>query len=150
MSDSKVLISVPNFTVPTMTSADTGYAVLKIALSAVPGAGGPLGEMVELFFAPPIEQRREAWMKQVAHALNHLAGAGFTIDSLQTNDRFISAVLQASIIARRTHLKEKLDALRNAVISIAVTQTPDETLESILLGYIDSLHPMAHSNTSIL
>jgi hypothetical protein len=47
-------------------------------------------------------------------------------------------VLQASVIAQRTHLKEKLDALRNALINIALTQTPDETLESIFLGYIYS------------
>jgi hypothetical protein len=137
MSDSKVLISAPNFTVPTMTGADVGYALIKAAFSAVPGAGGPLTEAMQLFFTPPIEKRREAWMKQVAHALNHLTANGFTLESLQTNERFISALQQATMIAQRTHLKEKHDALRNALLNIATGRSPDEALESIFLNMID-------------
>jgi hypothetical protein len=68
---------------------------------------------------------------------NHLIVNGFTIESLQANERFISAVQQATLIALRAHVKEKLDALRNALLNIATGRSPDETLESIFLGYID-------------
>jgi hypothetical protein len=113
------------------------HAIVKAALSAVPGAGGPLAEMMQLFFGPPIEKRREDWMKRIAAALTTVMAKGLTVDSLQNDERFISAVMQASSVAQRTHKQEKLDALRNALVNIALAQMPDETLESIFLGYID-------------
>jgi hypothetical protein len=127
-----------NFAVPSSTGGDLVYAALKGGLSAVPLVGGNLAEFMQVFFASPIEKRREEWMKQVAHALTHLMAKGLTVESIQSNERFNSAVFQANAIAQRTHRKEKLDALRNALINIALTQTPDETIESIFLGYIDS------------
>jgi hypothetical protein len=126
------------FAVPSSTGGDLVYAALKGGLSAVPLAGGTLAEFMQVFFASPIERRREEWMKRVAHALTHLMAKGLTAESIQSNERFNSAVFQANAIAQRTHRKEKLDALRNALIKIALTQIPDETIESIFLGYIDS------------
>src|ERR1700728_4144429 len=102
----------------------------------VPG-GHIANEFIRLI-GSPIERRRNEWMENMAAMVRRLEAESLTIESLQANDRFISAVLQASTIAQRTHRKEKLDALRNALMNIALTETPDETLESIFLGYIDS------------
>lgn len=47
--------------------------------------------------------------------------------------------LQASHAAIRTHQEEKLKALRNAVLNIAIGRTPDEDEQAVFLWYIDSL-----------
>jgi hypothetical protein len=140
VSNSNLPIRGSHFVVPTMTGTDAGYSLLKAALSAVPGAGGPLAEMMQLFFSPPIEKRHKAWMNDVAHALNYLISHGFTVESLQTNERFITAVQHATLIAQRTHVEEKRDALRNALLNIATGRSPDEALESIFLNMIDTFN----------
>jgi hypothetical protein len=140
MTQDKPPTVTSSFAVPSSAGADLLYTAFKGSLSAVPVVGGTLAEFMQAFFASPIEKRRDAWMKEVAHALNHLIANGLTRDSLQANERFISAVQQASMIAQRTHVKEKLDALRNALLNIATNRSPDEALESIFLNMIDSFN----------
>jgi hypothetical protein len=123
--------------VPELTDADWALVAVTALISAIPLGGHMANEFMRLI-GSPIERRRNEWMESIATIVRRLETECLTIESLQANDRFISAVLQASVIAQRTHLKEKLDALRNALINIALTQTPDETLESIFLGYIYS------------
>lgn len=123
--------------VPELTDADWALAAMTALISATPLGGHMANEFMRLL-GSPIERRRNEWMENIAAIVRRLEAECLTIESLQTNDRFISAVLQASVIAQRTHLREKLDALRNGLINIALTQTPDETIESIFLGYIDS------------
>jgi hypothetical protein len=138
MTSDKPLTIGAHLSVPSLTGSDLAYAAFKGALSDVPLAGGVLAEFMQVFFASPIEKRREDWMKEVARALTYLLAKGLTIESIQSNERFNSAVFQANAIAQRTHRREKLDALRNALINIATGQSPDEVLESIFLSYIDS------------
>jgi hypothetical protein len=64
------------------------------------------------------------------------------LENLQQNEQFISAVIQASQIAMRTHEAEKLAALRNAIVNLAQGQSVDDTLLQILLSHIDSLTEM--------
>lgn len=127
-----------DLTVPTPSGTDMAYAVVKAALSAAPGVGAPLAEMMGLFFGPPVDKRREDWMKRVAAVLTTLMANGLTVDSLQNDERFISAVLQTTLIAQRTHEQEKLDALRNALVRIAMSEAPDEALHSVFLNYVDA------------
>lgn len=123
--------------VPELTDADWALAAMTALISAIPLGGHMANEFMRLV-GTPIERRRNEWMESMAAIVRRLEAESLTIESLQANDRFISAVLQASVIAQRTHLREKLDALRNALMNIALSRTPDETLESIFLGYIDS------------
>jgi hypothetical protein len=123
--------------VPEPTDADWALAAVTALISAVPlGVGHMANEFMRLV-GTPIERRRNEWMETVAGIVRRLEAESLTMESLQADDQFISAVLQASAIAQRTHLKDKLDALRNALMNIALSQTPDETLQSIFLGYID-------------
>lgn len=124
--------------VPTASGADIAHAIVKATLASVPGAGGALAELMQLFIGPAIDKRREAWMRRVAAKLTTLMATGLRADTLREDDRFISAVLQTTLIAQRTHSEEKLDSLNNALWNIVTTQTPDEAIESIFLGYVDS------------
>lgn len=125
-------------TVPAASGSDIAHAIVKAVLASVPVAGGALAELMQLFIGPAVDKRREAWMRRVAAKLTTLLANGLHADRLQHDDRFISAVLQTTLIAQRTHSEEKLEALNNALWNIVTTQTPDEALESIFLGYVDS------------
>ena len=125
-------------TVPTPSAADVAHALVKGVLAEVPGIGGPLAEMFQTFFGPPIEKRREDWMRRVATVLTTLLAKGLTVESLQNDDRFISAVVQTTLIAQRTHQQDKLNALRNALINIGIGQDADEALHSVFLSYVDA------------
>jgi len=54
----------------------------------------------------------------------------------------VTAVLEATRIAMRTHQEEKLEALRNMVINSALPNSLDDVKNSIFLGMIDTLTPL--------
>lgn len=128
--------------VPEPSKGDVAHALTKAGLSAVPIIGGPAVEIFQLLVQPPIEKRRRAWMAEIGEKLQELEAKGLDLESLQNNEQFISAVLQASAAAIRTHRVEKLVALRNAVLNIAKGQGPEETVQHLLLSFIDTLSEM--------
>lgn len=58
-------------------------------------------------------------------------------ESLFRNDEFVSALAQALQAATKTHLQEKLDALRNAVINVALGKQPDPNRQQQFLMLLD-------------
>lgn len=124
------------------SSGDVAHAIAKAGLSALPVVGGPAVELFQLLIQPPLEKRREAWMAEVGKKLQELESRGLDLTNLQTNEEFVSAVMQATQVAMRTHKAEKLAALRNAIGNIATGQAPDETVQHLLLSFIDSLSEM--------
>jgi len=126
-----------NYLAPQSTSGDVVYTLTKAGLSAIPVVGGPIAELLQLVLQPPLEKRRDEWLADLAARLHELETKGISLESLQSNEQFISATLQATTIAMRTHQREKLQALRNALLNIAVGQAPDEALQAIFLNMID-------------
>jgi hypothetical protein len=89
-------------------------------------------------FRSPLEKRRGEWRKSIGEAVLDLQKRfDVTFESLSTNDAFIDAVLQASAIAMRTSQKEKLDALRNAIMNAVLPDAPEHTLQQLFLGFVD-------------
>ena len=128
---------------PKKSAADVAYTVVKAAVSGVPVVGGPAAELLGLVFGPPLEKRREEWLEQLADAVKEIQDkvAELTPENLSQNESFISTALYATEIAIRTHQQEKIEALRNAVVSAALPDAPDETLQQIFLNHVDSLTP---------
>lgn len=128
---------------PNKSAADVAYSLVKAAISAVPVAGGPAAEVLGLIFGPPLEKRREKWLEQLADAVRELHDnvAELTPEKLSQDEAFISTALHATEIAVRTHQQEKLEALRNAVVSAALPGAPDETMQQIFLNHVDNLTP---------
>lgn len=126
---------------PKMSAGDYAYGVVKAAVSAVPVAGGPASELLGLIFGPPLEKRRGEWLNELADAIREIQGrvAELTPEKLSQNEAFVTTALHASQIAIRTHQRDKRDALRNAVVSAALPDAPDETLQQIFLNYVESL-----------
>lgn len=128
--------------VPRPSKGDALHTLAKAGISMIPIAGGPAVELFQSLVQPPLEKRRNAWMDEVGEKLQELEEKGLDISTLQSNEQFITAVMQASAAAVRTHQQAKLDALRNAIVNIALGATPDETFQHLLLGFIDQLTEM--------
>lgn len=119
------------------TKGDVAHAVAKAGLSSIPVVGGAAAELFQFVVEPPMDRRRRAWIASVGERLAELEKNGLDLASLQENDDFVSAVLQCSQIALRTHNEEKLNCLRNAIANIAVGQGPDEALQHMFLALVD-------------
>ena len=122
---------------PKATSGDTAHTLAKAGLSAIPIVGGPVAELFAKLIVPPLTKRREAWLQSLADGLETLEKKveGFSIQSLSNDEEFVSIMMEASHIAMRNHSKEKIEALRNAVLNSAI-KSPDEYLQGVLLQFI--------------
>lgn len=127
---------------PKDTKGDVVHALAKAGLSLIPFAGGPAVELFQLLVQPPLEKRRTEWMQAVGEKLQQLENNGLNLEGLQTNEQFVSAVMHATQAAMRTHVAAKREALRNAILNVATGQAPDETVQHLLLTFVDDLTEM--------
>ncbi len=81
-------------------------------------------------------------MQAVGERLQQLEEHGLKLEDLQTNEQFVSAVMYVTQAAMRTHVVAKREALCNAILNVAVGQAPDETVQYLLLSFIDDLTEM--------
>lgn len=124
---------------PEGTKADAAHAVARAGLAAIPYAGGAAVELFSAVIQPPLEKRQVAWMNSVGEKLKELEESGLNLEELQNNEAFISTVMHASQLALKTHREEKLAMLRNVVANAALGQSPEDAIEHMFLGLIDSL-----------
>lgn len=127
------------FKPPEATKGDVAHTLVKAGLSALPMIGGPAVELFQSVIQPPLERRRGEWMQAVGVKLQELEDQQvISLEELGQNEQFVSAVLHASTIALRTHKDEKREALRNAVLNVALDQSPDEALQHMFFEWIDT------------
>lgn len=128
---------------PEPTGADTAHAIARAGIAAIPVVGGSINEVLSLVLAPAVARRRDAWLKELAGALDEMEGKveGFKIETLADKEAFVSATIQATVIAIRTHRQEKREYLRNALLNIVKGITPDETKQQIFLNAIEAFTP---------
>jgi hypothetical protein len=126
---------------PKRGAGDYVHTGAKAALSMIPIAGGAAAELFALVLAPPLERRRDTWLENLYQRLKQVEEqiAGFHFEDLQNNEVFVSAALQATQSALRTHQQRKLDALQNAVLNVALGKSLDEEKQVVFLGLIDAL-----------
>lgn len=130
---------------PEPTAKDYAYAIFKGAVSSIPIPifGGVAAEVLSLIIAPPLSKRQEKWIESIAQGLANLQDKvdGFKLENLSENESFITTVMHATQAAIRNHQKEKVEALRNAVLNSALPNAPDEDLQQIFLNFVDELTP---------
>ena len=128
---------------PKKSAGDVFHAIAKAGISAIPYAGAPAAELLALVVAPPLERRRDEWIESIGNGLIELAQKveGFKFEDLSKNEAFITTVTHASQAAIRNHQKEKLEALRNAVLNAALPGAPEEDLQLMFLNFVDSFTP---------
>ena len=105
------------------------HIVLETAGSAI-----GIGPAMTALLSVPLQRRRDEWLVSLA---NRLSGLESRFEDLQNDEQFITATLHASTIALRTHQSLKLEALRNAVLNVAVGQAPDAVKQQMFLHWVD-------------
>jgi uncharacterized protein with HEPN domain len=129
---------------PSKDASDHVHALTKVGLNAIPYAGGSLATLFETIFSAPIDKRKEAWLRDLAETIDELCKQvdKLTPDKLSKNEEFISAVLEASNIAIRTHHKEKIKALKSAVKNTVLIKNYGEIKKMIFIRVIDEMTPL--------
>lgn len=129
---------------PQKIKKDILFNTGKAAVSVTPVFGGALSVIFENVFTAPVQKRRDEWLKALSETIQNLTVKveHLTEESLSRNDRFISSSLHASQIAMRTHKKEKIKYLQNALANVAITENIIEDLEPFFLRLIDELTPL--------
>ena len=125
---------------PKRNGRDILHTLTRAGVSTIPVVGGPVKELLSLVITPSIEQRRDKWIESIAENLKDLEGKveSFKIENLRGNEAFISTIMQASQVAIRNHQREKLEALKNAVLNAAIPNTLEENMQLIFLNFVDS------------
>ena len=128
---------------PGPTAFDYSLVIAKVAALAFPPLGGGVA-LFDLITAPLRGKRMSEWCEELRLRLNELSQKidGLTPESLAGNDAFVSAFALATHAALRSHQAEKLEALRNAVINVAIGRAPSEDLQTIFLSLVDTFTPM--------
>jgi hypothetical protein len=121
------------------TLINTIIKLIPYSSVGVPDIGESASELFNAIILPPISKRRDQWIEILASAIVSLYEIiNLDIEALSQNEQFITTVMYASQIAIRNHQKEKLEALRNAVLNSALGTSPEEDLELIFLNFIDT------------
>ncbi len=121
------------------TKEDILYAGIKAGLGSIPVLGSAATELFGLIVTPPLDKRRQNWMNDIAERLKLLEKSNqVDFQSLAQNEQFIDTIIQATSIAIKTSEEEKLSALKNAVVNIALNETVEKTKSQIFLNLIDS------------
>lgn len=128
---------------PIAGKADLLYTIKKAIIASVPYVGGAAAEFYARYFLSPLEQRRDKWFEFIAEGLRALEKEveNFKIEDCTKKEEFITAVMNASLIAVRNHQQEKINALRNAILNSVLPDAPDEDSQHIFLSFIDELTP---------
>jgi hypothetical protein len=123
---------------PKDASGDWIHATIKGSLGAIPLAGGLASEFFGMIVAPPIAIRRNEWMEDVAQSIKTLEGKGLlSAKDLSANEQFVDAVFQSTHAAMRTSSTLKRDALRNAVLNVALRQAPEFAYQQMFLEFVE-------------
>ncbi|MGB2864102.1 MAG: hypothetical protein WBC05_12305 [Sedimentisphaerales bacterium] len=126
---------------PKPDAGDVAHALKKAVISTT--LGSVASELFSLVVTPSLEKRRDKWIESIAERLKALEGVaeGFKVEDLKDNEAFVSTLINASQAAIRNHQKEKLEALRNAVLNAALLNAPEEDLQHMFLNIVDSFTP---------
>ncbi|MBC8357946.1 MAG: hypothetical protein ISS41_09815 [Candidatus Aminicenantes bacterium] len=129
--------------VPKENKSDIFNKLVKGSLAGVPFVGGVAAEFFELVIKPPHTKRLKEWMESIAEDFEKLKEQveGFKIEDLANNEMFTTTILHATQVAIRNHQKEKLEALRAAVLNSSSSNAPEENLQLMFLNFVDELTP---------
>src|SRR5690242_19540174 len=125
---------------PKESNEEKVEAIVRAMVQAVPFVGGPLAELINSFLSVA-EERKRAWGEEISFVVSNLArDLQLMPQTLADNQRFVSVLIQATTLAYKTHQKEKLQALKSAVVSAADERFEDDDV-FIFLRYVDELTP---------
>jgi hypothetical protein len=111
---------------------------LKFTVSLIPTGSA----ILDIVFTSPISKRKDVWARELSEKVQGLLDNGLSVEDLQNNEKFIDVVFQTTQIAIKTSQKQKIDALKNAVVNTALDESYDASIIQIFLNLIDELTPL--------
>lgn len=117
--------------------------IVEATLSMVPAVGGPLTAVWAAVVGAAYEKRREQWQREITEAVQDLLDQidELTPENLAANPDFLDALVHATMTATATGQREKLDALRNAVLNSALPSDLDSDYQAMFLRYVRDFTP---------
>ncbi len=127
---------------PTNRTGEVALGIGKSLISLIPIVGGSAAELLGLALSPVVEWRRDAFLDELGRRILRLEEARGKLVALsgeveEQRQSFATTALHATQIALRTHQREKLRALQNAVLNAAVGSAPSDDLQLVFLSLID-------------
>lgn len=124
---------------PKRIFGDIAHTGIRAVLSSVPFVGAPAVELFAFLVAPPLEKRRDEWIRSIAEGLSALENErpGFQIDALAEDETFLTTLINASRAAIAASRDETRQALRNAVLNSSLPTAPDDIRQKIFVHWID-------------
>lgn len=119
---------------------DAAIGTLGAAANLIVPLTGPVVQaLLKKCVQTPLEVRRAAWFNMVGEGLRELQDRfeDFDPDRLAENEEFVSVVAETTRIAMATHRAEKLEALRNIVLSSAAGITIDEVSNGTFMALVE-------------
>ena len=93
------------------------------AISALPGAGGPLSVLLDKYLPSYVEQRRSQLLANLAADLRELSDR--VTPQRLASDEFLSVFIKAFRRAMEESLEEKLEAFRGIILNTALSDSSD-------------------------
>jgi len=120
---------------PKKQPGDRVFEIVQAAASVMPVAGSGVAALMGLV-GPKIAQRRDEWFELFADKISELESR---VEGFAESPMFITAVVEATNAALKTHEREKLGALRNAVANSPLPGAPDDSTQLLFLRFVDEL-----------
>jgi hypothetical protein len=126
---------------PKPTACDYLHKLTKGVVSCIPYAGGLAAEVFDMICRPSLEKRRERWCEDLLEVVVQLRNKieEFDLEQAFKNEAVVTTFIQAMRMATATHVAEKREALRNAVVNAALPNPPDEDQQQIYLNMIEPM-----------
>lgn len=125
------------------TAREVTEAAVSSAAGMVPVVGSPLAVAFAMAMGWSYNERMRAWLDELAAAVTELQDRtdGLTFEDLAQNPVFTDAVINATRAAQATHLAEKLDALRNAVVNSLRPDAPTADEQARFIRLVEQFTP---------
>jgi len=123
------------------TNEDKNYNAIKGSLGLIPQIGSPLAEFFSTYITNPAQERLHNFLEVLVNDLKKLEieREDFNIESLDSNQIFITMLIRSLETVRRNHHKEKILFLKNLLLNSVFIDSVDEDLKLLFLDLIDEL-----------
>jgi hypothetical protein len=126
---------------PEFTAVDFAVLAAKVGSIVFSWAGSAV-TLFDIITGPSRSNRLTDWCEKFRVCFNDLGhlgqkAEGLTPEALANNEAFISAFAQATQAALKTHQQDKLEALKNAVVNVALGSEPDADRQQQFLSLVD-------------
>ncbi len=138
-------------TAPTknLSAKDLPLPIMRGLAGLIPFAGSTVSESISLAFSSPAQEREALWQECVTDTINELIEKveHTSLETLASNESFLTAVISTSRSAMLTQRKEKIEVLKDVLF---VSGMGVELHELLLITFLDLVDRYAPEHILLL